>query len=662
MEQIQAAEHSAQHAVRAATVLMLLALLLTVLAYWIGLSGPFVLDDANNLSPILAWLQGADTWQQVLLGNASGLFYRPLSMATLMFSAWAGGYTPFAFKLGNLVMHLLCGLAGWRMLRRAFDCDTHFRRHADIVAALLAAAWLLHPLNASTVLYAVQRMAQVSTLFTLAAVWAYLVARKTMAQERTRRGAAIGLFVVFPLLTLLGLLGKENAAVAPALCLVFELAYFHRADAGTARQRDKRMLGIFYALFLLLPLLLATIAFLTNPDRFLGGYAIRDFTLGQRLLTEPRVLIDYIQSILLPMGSNLGFYHDDFPVSTSLSSPPSTALSLLVLIAVSALAIGLRKRAPSLFAGWFFFLVAHSIESSVFPLELYFEHRNYLPAFGLLLAVAGVVELLTRRLRSRMPLWKAGSIAAGVCVLALGVATHARAWVWADEGRLLEREATQHPGSLRANTQLAFYAIQHGKPNLANALIDGLLESPDPRVRELGFLNRVLAGCVASGNARSGDLQKAVELARPRVTLEEMHVFSDLAQVNEQRTCNGAGPIALADAAVAIVDAAHGQSDNIQPKWSMRLTAARLYANGGNWKLALKQAELAWQPGADAPVGAFLVRAYVHNGMHAEAERTYSEVAGKINRKSAADRSGLEELKKFIDHDSRAADKPARSE
>lgn len=630
-------------------------LLLTALAYWTGLHGPFVLDDANNLNPILDWLHGDDTWQHVLLGNAAGLFGRSLSMATLMLNAWIGGYDPFAFKLGNLFLHLLCGFAGWRMLRHALARDPHLRGHADLAAALLAAVWLLHPLNVSTVLYAVQRMAQVSALFTLASLWVYLVARTALEQGRTRR-AAYGLFLLFPLLLIAGLLGKENAAVAPALCLVLEIAYFHDNRTVQRHHANQRILAIFYSVFLIVPAVLAAAIFALHPDRFLGAYASRDFTLPERLLSEGRALLDYVGALLLPRGPAMGVFNDDFAVSTSLLFPPSTAFALSVLVAISVLAIVLRKRAPSVFAGWFFFLVAHSIESSFLPLELYFEHRNYVPAFGLLLALAGMAELLTRRFRPKeLPRWKLGMLAAGGYALLLGVAAHARAFVWADEGRLFIQEATTHPGSVRANTTLAFYAIRHGNVNFARATIDGLLGNPNPRVRELAYLNRVLADCVSSGNANPNDLREAVALARPRVTLDEMHVFGDLASVNDQRTCSGAGPVDLANAIVGMLTTAHDQPDGTQTKWSLRHTAAQLYAAAGDWKLALAQAKLAWQPGADAPVGAFLVRAYVHNGMLEEAERRYAEVAKRINRDDTHDRIGLAELGNYLDNAKHAA-------
>src|SRR5690606_17852578 len=134
---------------------------------------------------------------------------------------------PFPLKLGNLVVHLLCGLVGGWFIRRSLQLDTHLAPHANVLALVATAIWLLHPLHASTVLYAVQRMAQLATLFTLAAVAAYLVARQQLQANRPRRAAA-SLFVAFPLLLALGVLSKQNAAIAGVLCLVLELAYFSR--------------------------------------------------------------------------------------------------------------------------------------------------------------------------------------------------------------------------------------------------------------------------------------------------------------------------------------------------------------------------------------------------------------------------------------------------
>lgn len=634
---------------RTARWLMAGAMLATVLVYWVGLRGPFVLDDANNLNPIYEWLRGENTWRNVLLYNTSGMLGRSLSMATLMLSAWLGGYEPFSFKLGNLILHLLCGLVGWQVLRCALSRDRHLSGYAGLTAALLTTLWLLHPLNVSTVLYAVQRMAQVSTLFTLGALLAYLVAREALESGQTRRAIG-GLFVLFPMLLCAGLLGKENAAVAPALCLVLELAYFKRGGTDSAASATKRTLLMFYGIFVAIPTLVVTTILALRPERLLSGYSERDFTLTERLLSESRALMDYVGALFLPRGPTMGIFTDDFARSSGLLSPPSTLYALAALTTITASAIAVRKHAPSVFAGWFFFLVAHAVESSLLPLELYFEHRNYLPAFGLLLATAGLMEFITRRLQTQvLSRRQLGFCAAGGYVLVLGFATHGRALVWADEGTLLTQETQHHPGSVRANIALALYAIHYNHPAVARTAMDNLLRSSDPRTRELGHLNRVLVDCVSQGRATPTDLHEATSLALPRVTLNEMYVFEDLASVDAERPCAGAGAVELADTAEALLAAAHAQPDAQRPKWRLRLTAADLHARTDDWTRALMQARLAWQPGADAAVGDFLVRAYIRNGMHVEAERTYEEVARRIKPHDANDQRGLEDLRKFLD-------------
>src|SRR5690606_22938843 len=111
-----------------------------------------------------------------------------------------------------------------------------------------------------------------------------------------------------------------------------------------------------------------------HPSAYLG----RDFTLGQRLLTQLHVLLVYLGQIVLPWPDRLLFYYDNFPVSRSLLSPVSTLVGLVVLVIMGAGAWLARARWPlvSLGIGWFF--VGHALTSNVWPLELAFEHRNYL--------------------------------------------------------------------------------------------------------------------------------------------------------------------------------------------------------------------------------------------------------------------------------------------
>src|SRR5690606_25539329 len=96
-------------------------------------------------------------------------------------------------------------------------------------------------------------------------------------------------------------------------------------------------------------------------------------------------------------------------------------------------AIRLSKRAPCLCAGWFFFLAAQSLESSFLPIELYYEHRNYLPSFGLLLMSAGGLALLPDKIAlsfSGRP--RPFLMLLSVLLVVLAFSTWGRVLVWQD--------------------------------------------------------------------------------------------------------------------------------------------------------------------------------------------------------------------------------------
>lgn len=594
--------------------LLFAAILLTVLVYWTGLSGPFMFDDVANLEPVQSWLNGDVSWQSVLFGNESGMFGRQVSMASFLISAELGGHTPYAYKLGNLIIHVACGLVGWQVIRRLLAEDKRLTANADLLATIVVALWLLHPINVSTVLYSVQRMAQLSTFFVLASLWAYLVARKQLMLGKTGR-ALTGLFALFPLLLLAGLASKENAAVAPALCLVVELGYF------IAKPEHKRIRQAFFGLFVGLPALAVVAVLVFAPDRLLSGYAERDFTLAERLLTQSRALVDYIVTIFIPRTPLLGLYTDDFEVSTGLMSPPTTLLSLLALVLVSAAAVVLRKRAPSLFVGWFFFLVAHSVESGVVALELYFEHRNYLPAFGLILAVVGLIALLPEELPLNVFTPKQlGLLIAGGFALSFAFATGGRANVWQSGETILTQGLKHHPDSMRAQLERATLAMQQGNLQGSYDAFADLLTSKRQRNRVIARLSWVTLDCISRKPVSPGDLQRALAETRPNLSMAEVSALRLLAQVSQKQGCGELTESAIADNVLFMLDRAAEQPDSSRSKWLTRFLAANTLLRAGRVADAQKQAELAWRASGDLPVGALLSQIYASRKMKAEAQ------------------------------------------
>jgi protein O-mannosyl-transferase len=553
-------------------------------------------------------------------------------MASFMLTSWLGGIDSFPFKLGNLLIHLLCGILIWRLGRHAFRLDSRLQPHAELLAVLLTAFWLLHPLHVSTVLYAVQRMAQLSTLFSLAAALLYVSARLKL-DAGTTRPALIQLFVGVPVLVIAGILSKQNAAVTPLLCLALEIAYFQQR-----RHRHRTVLATFYGLFLAAPALAMGAILLLRPQSLLAAYAEWDFTLAQRLLTQPRALWDYIGMLVLPQGSRMGLYTDDFLVSTSLFSPPTTLLAVAALIGVSAFAIAVRKRAPSVFAGWLFFLGAHGVESTFLPIEMYYEHRNYLPSAGLLMALVGLTALVPKTVRTNtFTLRQLGLAGCAGFVLMLAVATLGRVLVWQDVNGISQQAIRFHPNSLRANFDAGDLAVARHDFEYHRQLMLRVAQSPDPRHRRMARMELVYVNCQIGIGGNRALMEQVVSERLPQITVVETYSLMRLLDVSRHRECGDIGRFDLARHVQQLVDAAIAQPESATPKWTARFLLAQLYVSADQWPAALEQAELAWQGGQDKKVGVFLSMAYAQQGDLSEARRMLALVEPRV---PAYDRGG----------------------
>jgi protein O-mannosyl-transferase len=183
---------------------------------------------------------------------------------------------------------------------------------------------------------------------------------------------------------------------------------------------------------------------------FEAGYASRPFTLGERLLTEGRVLFLYLAGAFFPLpGSGVRVLYDDLALSTALLAPWTTAAALGAWAALVAAAVRYAGRAPwfSFAVGWY--LVGHALESTVIPLEIAFSHRNYLPLLGVsLAATAGFVELTSS---ARLQRVRRLVVGAGVSyLLLLWICMRLSADLWGHPVSQARAWVRQQPESPRA--------------------------------------------------------------------------------------------------------------------------------------------------------------------------------------------------------------------
>ncbi len=428
--------------------LALVFCLATVLVYRPGLSGDYMFDDHANLldnqhldMPALT----LDNLSGAAFSSGAGTLHRPVSMASFALNRYFFGIAPYSYKVINLCIHLCTGIGLWilgRLIVRGYPLTRSEPLPAGAVRWLplvIAGLWLVHPLNLSSVLYIVQRMTGLSALFTVFGLCLYLAGRL-----RIRDGGS-GLLLILTGLLLFGglaVLSKENGILLPLYMLVLELALFRFRD-----HNDRLQPGVI-ALFLLLviiPGLLALVYLLAHAGTYLN-YTGREFTLAERVLTEPRVLLFYLKQIWMPSVQELGLFHDDIPLSRGLIDPPATLPAILALAALFAVALALIRRAPLVSLGILWFFAGHALESTIIPLEIAHEHRNYLADYGILLATAGL--LLTVPLRRMAPVLCTTLPALFLCLF--GYTTWVRSTQWSDNVNLSVYEALHHPDSPRA--------------------------------------------------------------------------------------------------------------------------------------------------------------------------------------------------------------------
>lgn len=434
-------------------------LALTAWVFWPGIHGPFLFDDIPNLKN-LEELNGHPGWRSIgsYLALFQGVPGRPLSALSFVINDASWPSEPLGFKLTNLWIHLLNGVLVFglaRTIAHAFSDGAESARN-DAIALACAAVWLLNPIQVSAVFLTVQRMAELAGTFMFSALWAYLA---VALRARTAWHALLAL-ALLGIGSVLALLCKENGILTPLLALVLHATLLRPALAKLPAPASWTLrYGVLAAVALLV------LAFAWEWSS-LTSFASRDYTMWERVMTQGRALMHYLSLIAMPHMASSALYNDDFAVSRALFDPMTTLPALLAVASTLVAAMFLRRRAPLFAFAVLWFFGAHATESTVFPLEMYFEHRNYVPLFGPAIALAAAVCRTQGDLRRPL---LAGFLA--WLLLAAGI-TRMQAQVWGNEALLATVWHVEHPGSLRAQQQYASYLADHGRLQEAHAIMN----------------------------------------------------------------------------------------------------------------------------------------------------------------------------------------------
>lgn len=639
------------------SVLLLVALAVTGVVYSVGLSGPFVFDDIDNLRPLNRWLSGELSWLRVVLDNESGQLGRPISMASFVFNVWLFGPSIWGFKVTNLVIHLVNGLLLYKLFALLLQRDTSITkasRAAHWLPLVGATIWLLHPLFVSTVLYVVQRMAMLSATFVLMTMIAYVLGRVALESGGKRRALFL-LLVITPLCTLLASFSKENGILALAFCAMIEWLAF-APPKHEKRSWPSRLVLLFG---LGIPAAIAVSLVLIQPSFITDGYANRPFTLTERLLTQTRVLWSYVSSLVLPFGPRLGLYHDDFPISHSLFNPWTTALAILGWVATALVAWFLRRSAPGFTLGIGVFLIGHSMESSVFPLLMYFEHRNYLPSIGLIWGLLSIGVLAARHLAPMLDHGKKIAALSSISlVLVLGAATAARSYIWQSQEALLLQGLKHHPTSRWLRIDLAQEAMYRSPPAYGEARshADSLVNSTDDSTRRMAGAWQVMISCAEGTPVKPESLHLAFGGNLRIMEADLLITFESLGNNVTKMPCPDLTQLALAEAFVAMLDNASLDPRHFSSR-RLRFKASQLFWAASDLEKALEHARLAYTGSkSDAPIGIFLADLEAYSGNLTNAAALILQLDDQIPDDDKTGRRMLLGIQEFLKQRGRPAD------
>jgi len=362
--------------------------------YWAGLPGIILLDDTVNLRSLEQINGNVDYFTEMMRFTFEGIasqLGRPVSLFTFALQAHHWPHQIWHFKYVNLMIHLLNGCLIFWLFIYITRIMALPERRGLLLALLTASLWLLHPFQVSTVLYVIQRMTELSALFTLAALLIYVRSRYQFARGRlTSPVFWILISIGIGLGGILATLSKENGVLLVLYVLVLEITVLRSLP-------KPRYWQMWSWIFLYIPLLLLASHFIVNFDSILKNYDIRHFTLIERLLTQTRVLSEYLFKIFIPQPHTYGLFQDDYTVSRSLLTPITTVFTVGFVMLLFGAALFWRKKYPVFALGVLWFLAGHILESSFIGLMLYFEHRNYLPMIGVLFAsIYGVFWIFDR--------------------------------------------------------------------------------------------------------------------------------------------------------------------------------------------------------------------------------------------------------------------------
>lgn len=378
--------------------------------------------------------------------------FRPVACLTFGLNWYVSENRVVGYHIVNISIHFLSAYFLFLTLLGILNSPRLYQIYSPdkkiFIAILTVLLWSINPVHTQAVTYIVQRMTLLATMFTILGIYTYLRGRSSLSI-----GGKTANWVLCGICFVLALGSKENAVMLPFSIILLDIAFFQ------PEMRVKRRFALTIIILVTVVLILGmTVVFFLNNDPFkvFKGFAYRPFSLIERLMTEARVVIYYLSQIFYPVPQRLSIEHD-IVLSTSLLQPWTTLPAILIILAMSVLGLLRIRKNPLVSFSTLFFLLNHVVESTILPLELIFEHRNYLPSLFLFLPCAVAIQWLLDKHRSCKTWLRFLTIATvSLIIFFFCFSTYQRNFAWQTEISLWQDAALKAPGSARPLANLAW--------------------------------------------------------------------------------------------------------------------------------------------------------------------------------------------------------------
>lgn len=523
-------------------------------AFYQGVGTGYIFDDITSVLPLRSLQDSPEFFWSHVLSNESGPLGRPISIATFALEQLFLNAGPDLSQKISIGLHALNSLLVFLLAAQVLKVARidHYGSWALFAAAL----WALAPQKISSVLYIVQRMTLLSATLSLMALIFYMYARLS----RSGSGVRSLYFFLAAFSCFTAPFAKETGVLAVPLIAALEVFLISNARASLGEFRVKLISKAVLLTGVTLFIVVGVRTYLQSEAVF----SIRSFDFWYRLMLSPAVLVDYVKQFYVPDTTRMGLFHDDFSIRFA-SLRYLISLSILAFLMLLVSAFFYKDKISLLAFSVSFFLIGHSIESFYLPLELYFEHRNYLPSVGLTLLLAAMFYQLQKKVGKGVA--RGIYILIAVYLFAVASSSFLYARYWGSYYTLLQHELRGHPESARANADYALTIAEMGHEKRAYEFIDLAKKHSDRHraARSLGQGDaaalKVAAACLADaplpGALAGGTLVNTDDPFRSNI----LQVFSRMV-VDD--VCPGADWRAVSDWLKLIITASYESGKSVR--------------------------------------------------------------------------------------------------